>query len=338
MPDYISILIILFFNYIAPQSDSPHGEKLKLDCSSCHTSNNWDYNKNSTFSHDITKFPLEGQHKIIDCRSCHKSLKFNEAPGACYSCHEDIHQQSVGNDCQRCHNSGSWIISDIFLIHERVSFPLTGVHTSVNCDECHKNEQNLIFGPVGVECFDCHKSDYLSAKSPDHQQQQFSTDCSQCHSIHGPEWNSGRILHSFFPLQQAHDIDDCKVCHKTENYNDLSGECISCHQNDFMNAKNPDHSLFPTECELCHTLNPGWKPATFGDHDSRFPIYSGNHKNEWDNCIDCHTQSGNFTLFSCINCHEHSNQSKLANEHDEVKDYKFDSNACLECHPKGKED
>jgi hypothetical protein len=324
MPDYISILILLFFSYNVPHSESPHGENLKIDCSSCHTSNNWEFTKNSTFSHEGTEFPLTGQHKMIDCRSCHISLIFNEASLECYSCHEDIHQQSVGNDCRRCHSSESWIISDISLVHERVSFPLIGVHTSVKCDECHKNEQLLIFSPLGADCYDCHNGDYLSAKSPDHQQQQFSTDCSLCHSIRGPEWNSGKILHSFFPLTQGHEIEDCIICHKTDTYNGLSGECYSCHQNDYLNAKNPDHSLFPKECELCHSLNPGWMPADSKAHDSKFPIYSGKHKNEWDQCTDCHTVANDFTTFNCINCHSDAHHQNQGNE------------GCYRCHPDGK--
>lgn len=315
----------MFFSYLSPDSQNPHGNGLKIDCSSCHTSDSWDFNKNSTFNHNNTSFSLYGQHRSVDCRSCHISLIFSEAADDCISCHADIHQQTVGMDCSRCHTPDSWIISDIYFIHERVTFPLTGVHAQVRCDGCHKNEANLIFSPLGTDCYNCHMAEYQSAKSPDHQKQQFSTDCSLCHSIRGPEWNSGRILHSFFPLQGAHDINDCKICHKSDYYNDLSGECISCHQSDLSTATNPDHSLFPQECELCHSLSPGWKPAGLKDHDSKFPIYSGKHKNEWDNCTDCHTNTNDFTTFNCINCHSDAHHQNQGNE------------GCYRCHPDGKE-
>ena len=329
------MIILIIFSGNNPPGESPHGEKLKIDCSSCHTSDNWKYNTYGPFSHDKTDFPLVGQHMWIDCQSCHPTLVFNEAVSECYSCHHDIHKQTVGNDCNRCHTPLSWIVENVDLMHEKVSFPLTGVHLAVNCHECHADEGNMIFSPIGAECFDCHKDDYFSAKSPDHQQQDFPIDCYLCHSLNGPEWNSGQILHSFFPLTQGHEINDCKICHQTDNYNDISGVCYSCHQNDFQNATNPDHSQYPKECNFCHSLNSGWRPAEYSDHDSEFPIYSGKHKKEWDECMDCHTSAGNFIQFSCINCHEHNNQSKLAKEHDEVKDYKFDSSACYECHPKG---
>jgi hypothetical protein len=42
-------------------------------------------------------------------------------------------------------------------------------------------------------------------------------------------------------------------------------------------------------------------------------------------------------LFSCTDCHEHNDQADLADEHDDVKGYVFQSKACFECHPKGSE-
>ena len=53
-------------------------------------------------------------------------------------------------------------------------------------------------------------------------------------------------------------------------------------------------------------------------------------------CTDCHVVAGNFQIFECIECHEH-NQSDMARKHDEVGGYVWESQACLECHPDGKE-
>jgi hypothetical protein len=114
---------------------------------------------------------------------------------------------------------------------------------------------------------------------------------------------------------------------------------VTCHQDDYNNTNNPNHQAaqFPTDCVVCHTTNPGWTPATF-DHDSQyFPIYSGKHKDEWNDCIECHTNSGNFSMFSCIDCHEHSNKNKVDKDHKDVNGYSYDSNACFTCHPNGKD-
>ncbi len=68
-----------------------------------------------------------------------------------------------------------------------------------------------------------------------------------------------------------------------------------------------------------------------------FPIFSGKHDNEWNTCDECHTTPGNYNMFSCIECHEHDNPGDLADEHDEVSGYVYESNACYTCHPNGSE-
>jgi len=317
-------------------TQSPHGSGLTYDCALCHSSDSWTFNsKTYTFNHDSTSFPLTGQHTELDCRSCHTSLSFKDIATNCISCHADIHQQTLGNDCARCHTPLSWVVENITEMHEQTSFPLMGAHATVDCNACHQSETNVRFSPIHPECISCHKQDYDMAKNPDHKSIGFSTDCSVCHKQTSMDWLGVGIVHSFFPLEQGHQISDCSQCHKTTNYNDISPECINCHQIDYTNAKNPDHSLFPTQCNLCHTLAVGWMPATFTNHDSRFPIYSGNHKNEWDQCIECHINPGDFSTFSCVKCHEHNNAGELAKEHDEVNNYQFESNACYACHPKG---
>ncbi|MBK8501806.1 MAG: hypothetical protein IPL46_06110 [Saprospiraceae bacterium] len=65
-----------------------------------------------------------------------------------------------------------------------------------------------------------------------------------------------------------------------------------------------------------------------------FPIHSGSHNGAWNECVECHTAEGNFTVFSCTECHEH-NQSKTDDEHKGISGYTFNSDACLTCHPIG---
>lgn len=326
----------LFLVVLTGYGQSPHGDDFIMDCAKCHTSDDWSFNAEvSSFRHDSTNFALRGRHEQLDCRSCHQSLEFKKAESTCISCHDDLHQQTVGFDCARCHNTLTWVVENITQMHEQVSFPLLGAHLSIDCNECHKSETNLRFDPISPECISCHKNDYEGAKIPDHVAQGFPVDCSLCHSQTQTGWSGETILHSFFPLVGGHQISDCSICHTTSVYADISPDCIICHVDDYNNAKNPDHTLFPQQCNLCHGLNPGWMPASYSDHDSSFPIYSGNHKGEWNNCTDCHTISGDFTSFSCIDCHEHNNPGSLAKEHDEVAGYQYVSTACLGCHPKG---
>ncbi|HEY6913036.1 MAG TPA: hypothetical protein VI413_00030, partial [Paludibacter sp.] len=73
------ILFILLSGIIlhAEAKSSPHGDKLKVDCAVCHVTENWTRIKPG-FDHNKTKFPLTGQHKMIDCRKCHVSLDFSK--------------------------------------------------------------------------------------------------------------------------------------------------------------------------------------------------------------------------------------------------------------------
>ena len=67
--------------------------------------------------------------------------------------------------------------------------------------------------------------------------------------------------------------------------------------------------------------------------DRYFPIYSGTHNGEWNTCVECHTDPNDYSVFSCIICHD--NQADLADEHSDENGYSFNSNACFNCHPNG---
>ena len=279
------------------QAQSPHGEDLKISCDACHTSENWTVSKDSiAFNHDTTRFLLQGQHHVIDCRQCHTTLEFSKAETSCISCHIDIHQQTVGEACSRCHDSNSWLVSNIAEIHRQISFPLLGAHAVANCSECHQSETDMRFEPMGNECISCHKADYESTTNPDHRKAGYSTECIQCHKIDAFQWTASGINHDFFPLTQGHAINECAACHKGSDYSKISSECLSCHEADFKGTTNPNHQVanFSTSCTECHTTQPDWQPAQFKQHDAQyFPIYSGAHKGEWDKCVDCHTDQSN---------------------------------------------
>ncbi|MDA3893167.1 MAG: hypothetical protein PF517_16010 [Salinivirgaceae bacterium] len=407
----LSLLILGFSLSFALWAQNPHGESLKIDCFNCHTTEGWkSLLEPLMFNHDTTSFQLIGQHKTINCKLCHKTLKFAETNSYCMNCHSDIHSMSVGNECERCHTPASWLVNNIPEIHERVGFPLIGAHRTIFCAECHKSENLLRFDRIGNECVDCHlnnynatqnpnhkvsgfstdcischepisnnwgnenfhfffpltgghdladckqchksnnysdissdcyschKSDYDATQNPNHKLAAFSTDCLSCHENNTRRWNL-QNFHTFFPLTGGHDIDDCKQCHKSNDYSNISAECISCHQGDFNSALSPNHSIlnFSTQCLECHQGTNAWQPAQFKSHDSQyFPIYSGKHRGTWQTCANCHTNPSTYATNSCIICH--SNESELAREHDDERDYRFADDACFRCHPRGEED
>src|SRR5690606_15999160 len=107
-------------------------------------------------------------------------------------------------------------------------------------------------------------------------------------------------------------------------------DCYACHADDYQQA----HAGFPTTCLDCHEPNT-WDGAQF-EHDQYFPIYSGKHEGEWSSCQTCHIQPGNFSVFSCITCHEH-NREDMDDAHEDVGGYVYDSQACFSCHPDGED-
>lgn len=405
----LSFILILLSHSLMAQA--PHGEGFALDCSLCHTAQSWKVEVDKiSFDHSETNFELLGQHKIVNCTGCHESLVFKNVNDNCFECHFDIHETTLGNECEVCHNTNSWVVTNIKEIHDLSRFPLIGNHALADCEDCHTSVSDLRFEPLGVRCYDCHSEDYIATQSPNHIESGFSIECEECHSLTDNQWSLAAFAHDFFPLTGGHQISNCFECHSQNTFSGLNSECYQCHQSDYENAQAIDHIAmgFDTDCSLCHSLNPGWSPAIFTnhndfypligahaaiasdcnqchsagyentpnqcigcheadynsttnpshstlnfstnceechsqnawtpatfDHDAQFfPIYSGEHNGEWNSCSDCHTDANNYAAFSCINCHEH-NKTDMDDEHRGINGYIYESSACLSCHPTG---
>ena len=349
----ISILFISCLGVLHAQS--PHGEAMQINCAACHSPDSWQIaqedqlafnakkpGEQQRFNHEQTGFPLEGGHAVIDCRSCHEPLVFEQAAPGCVSCHTDLHQMTVGDDCARCHSTNHWLVDNIMELHVSNGFPLLGNHAAADCRDCHQSETALRFDRIGNDCFNCHLQDYQATTAPDHEAAGYSLNCMDCHDMAAPDWrwSSGAANHLFFPLTGGHAINDCNRCHVNGNFTNTPTECVACHLDDFQATVSPDHEAngFPTDCAVCHNTDPGWQSQDFSQHDQLyFPIFSGEHRGAWNDCVECHTTAGNFKAFSCIDCHEHNDPGDLAEEHDEVSGYKYESQSCYACHPKGSE-
>jgi hypothetical protein len=333
----LSFLILLVFLWFAKRQTSPHGADFKISCGNCHSTKGWQIDKEIySFDHGKTSLPLVGQHTEVNCRQCHPTLVFSEAKTECNECHTDVHQATTGLDCGRCHTPVSWLVNNITEIHQMSRFPLLGAHRTADCSDCHKSETLVRFDVPGVNCIDCHRENYMSTTNPNHLTSGFSEDCSTCHPVNSFSWTGAGFNHNFFPLSQGHSGISCSTCHKTSNYADANPECYGCHQQDYASAKDPDHIAlnFPLTCQSCHDLTPGWKPASFKQHDASFPIFSGTHNGTWNSCTECHPNASNYSSFTCLSCHEH-NKSDMDNAHREEGGYSYDSAACLHCHPDG---
>lgn len=315
-------LIVLTTAAIAdpPDDNYPHGE-FSGDCTQCHSSDAWSPAViDPGFNHGKLGFVLTGSHRQTTCRACHLTLEFNEASSECASCHLDVHQNELGQDCGRCHSTRSFIDrTQMLRRHLETRFPLRGAHRTIDCEDCHLSAGpgTLQWVATPTECQACHIENFLSATTPNHQAGGFPRNCEQCHST--ADWRPAGFNHNTLAPGTA---------------------CVSCHLQDYLDTTDPDHQAasFPQTCELCHSTV-SWEPASDGgNHDGLFfPIFSGKHRGKWNNCNDCHTNPGNFQQFSCIDCHEHDDETELTNKHSGVNGFQYTSQACYACHPQGRE-
>jgi len=400
-------LLLLIFLTITTYAQSPHGNNFKLECSICHKEDD----KPIVFDHLSTGFIISGAHLNASCINCHNSLEFDKVKKECYDCHIDIHQGSLDKNCNTCHNSNTWIIENINNLHRGSRFRLLGAHQSADCIECHTNNNQFKYDVLGVGCYDCHKNDYVNAKSPNHITENYPVNCYECHRVESSSWKSNITDHSFFPLLNAHNISNCFDCHTDSKYSGLDKNCITCHSEEFNSTLNPNHlnlGFNKNECAECHSLNPGWIPARFekhsqfyplsgahsnlgcnvchknnyngsipntcfGCHENEynsttnpphlalnfsndcttchnevdwnsgkfyhdadyFPIYSGLHDGVWNSCNDCHTNQTNYQNAECITCHEH-NKADTDLKHLNINGYRYQSIGCIDCHPDGR--
>ena len=257
------------------------------------------------------------------------------------------HGEELTLDCIACHTTDGWEIPSEFweetaddltlnvdefpqdsvlkFNHSNTDFPLEGTHQGLDCKQCHGS---LIFEEADSDCVSCHL---------DVHQMSFGNDCVRCHDTQ--TWLVDEIpeLHeqNGFPLIGVHAMVSCVECHVDETnlrFERVGNDCITCHLDDYNATTNPNHiaSGFSLDCTECHTIEvQGWR--TEADHDARyFPIYSGSHQGVWSDCIDCHTNPSDFSVFSCTNCHL---RGETDDDHNGVSGYVYEDNACLVCHP-----
>ncbi len=305
-------------------------------CEQCHRMDNW---YGVSFDHlKFTGYALTGVHATLTCTQCHVGGRFKGTPATCVGCHLPDYQKTTNPNhvslnfpqtCQTCHSTAAW--QPATFDHNTVGFPLTGAHTALPCTQCHvNNNYHLTSGA----CSAFHIKDYNGTTNPNHVQAAFPTDCSVCHST--VSWANASFNHSTtgFPLTGAHTTLACATCHVNNNYTTLPTTCYGCHQVDYQNTTNPNHAAaqFPTTCTTCHNTST-WTGAVF--NHTWFPIYSGTHSpGVWNTCGDCHTNTTNFAVFACINCHSHP-KAQTDQEHQGVGGYVYNSANCYQCHPNG---
>lgn len=261
--------------YACHKQDDKHKETLGRDCQSCHSEAGW--KSSQRFDHEQTSFPLLGQHAKAECKDCHKSQLFKEAPKDCWSCHkqDDKHQGSLGTTCADCHNERGWRSTAGRFDHGATQFPLRNAHAAakVQCKDCHA--QGLTgFRGTDTSCHACHQKDDKHEGSQGKQ-------CDNCHS--DISWRSTQFDHgkTRFPLTGRHNGVECRSCHETKRFRGTARECVACHQ------KNDVHrAALGERCEACHNTR-HWLAWDFNhNRKTNYPL-TGAHVRVA--CAACHT-------------------------------------------------
>jgi Cytochrome c7 and related cytochrome c/Seven Residue Repeat len=289
-------------------TNPPHAQMgLPRDCAICHSTSNWD---NAKFDHTLyAKWPLTGKHAAVACAQCHTNNNFQSTSTDCYSCHQADFNTTTSpphvssgfpTDCSICHTTAGWNTSTFN--HNATKFPLTGAHVSVNCAQCHVN--NDYSGDLKVDCIGCHQTDFNNTNSPPHAASGFPTTCLTCHTT--VAWTGAPFDHNKtkFPLTGSHISATCVSCHVNNNYTTLATNCVGCHQADYDNTNAPPHRAgkFPTTCETCHSTT-DWTGGSFNHNTTRFPL-TGAHASKAVTCAMCHVNNvfaG--TPTDCYSCH-----------------------------------
>ena len=282
-----------------------HQNTLGPDCFRCHDTKEWII-KNIIPMHQMSRFPLLGNHAVLDCSACHKSassLKYEPLGVECIDCHRKDYQATVApnhqqngypTNCIECHDviANNWTKTNF----NHGLFPLTGGH-NITCAECHKSGS---YQKISSECVSCHQVQYNNAKG--HVASKFSTDCRTCHN--STNWLGANFNHSttIFPLTGAHATVDCALCHAT-GYVGTPADCNSCHQTNYTSAQAPSHTKagISVDCKTCHTTAV-WQPSTFNHSITVFPL-TGAHATIVQ-CSDCHLGNTTSAKPDCISCHQ----------------------------------
>lgn len=299
-----------------------HNGRFGQNCLECHTIFSWTRLKSNTnFDHDLTDYPLEGQHKNVECIECHTSGRY-AAPlsfSRCDDCHDDYHEgdftTSAGKrDCAECHNVmqpftwSSYSIPD----HNESDWPLEGAHIATPCFACHKPDEQpkWSFALESTACVSCHDDVHDGLISEKYYP---NKTCESCHS--SITWARVDFDHNTtdWELEGAHASVDCRECHwveegeKHQEFMGRSTDCASCHTN-------PHGAQFEeggvTDCLRCHTLSSEWNIATFDHNSTEFPL------------------DGKHASLDCVECH----LSKLDEDGVERVEYNIDSFECIDCH------
>ncbi len=164
----------------------PHGPEMMV-CADCHTPASF---VPARRTHPW--YPLEGQHVVARCESCHTMGTYAGTPRDCEACHLDAYQSpstqpnhvtaGMSTDCASCHRPTTW--TGARYVHQ--TFVRRGAHQIAGCASCHPGDdfRGAFNGRVaGFDCAQCHGPMGAVSRWPDdHRAAGYPTTCDVCHN------------------------------------------------------------------------------------------------------------------------------------------------------------
>ncbi len=281
--------------------------------------------------------------------------KYAPMPGGLSSAHAKVRKLTTAEGCVHCHSEGG-LAEGCLDCHQEIAAQIwggSGIHhflldDEVACRSCHSEHNGASFdlvseaswGPYVKAAYRHPHTEFKLAGK--HEQ----LDCSECHTEKrdsefslGGEFGHHKRAESFLGLTQ-----ECTACHEDVHTDGISGDCSSCHgQEWFRPTVGFDHGAkFPLEggherleCAECHVL-----PEA---DDRRRPHPFPFDRVRGRDCESCHRSPHHTFVGNCRDCHQLSESHwrgamlhvsdalhaqtgfKLGVPHDGV--------ACAGCHP-----
>lgn len=318
--------------------DDVHNGRMGDDCRECHSEESFKVIKGMVdFDHSSTRFTLNGQHRFINCSSCHddgtSNAPFREFESwksfRCSSCHEDVHDTKFGSDCSSCHLEKSFrsLLPSAPFDHGKTDYALEGAHINISCNECH-GKGSKIKTLRHDQCTSCHE-DFHNG------QFDFSggRDCDDCHTLDDfsvTTYTLKQHQETAFPLRGAHLASPCFECHKQEDqwvFKFADQNCVTCHE-DVHNETLAELYYPDQNCTNCHNED-RWSVIQF-DHTITDFALTGRHLDI--RCIECHSPEESSSApikfdigadLVCASCHQDVHMGQF--EHNNQTD-------CTRCH------
>lgn len=217
-------------------------------CEGCHDLGGFTPTSFGVEAHATTDLALLGAHEATPCGSCHTGarprLDWQLSQRECAECHENPHgtrfeRELQAGGCASCHETSAWDVPKI--AHD--TWPLTGKHASVRCDQCHSaspEDQKAGAGPsyrgAPRACDGCHSDEHLG-------QFRLSEPVKACDACHDTRtFELQRFAHleqTGYALTGKHASVRCSACHvpaelaggqRTTLWRLQYRECRDCHK------------------------------------------------------------------------------------------------------------